>query len=40
MPGEKNFEPLIMELMMLFNKYAVNGSISFEYETEGYIGEV
>lgn len=40
MPGEKNFEPLIMELMMLFNKYAVNGSISFEYDTEGYIGEV
>lgn len=40
MPGEKNYEPLVMELKGLFDKYAVDGRISFEYETECYSGEV
>ena len=40
MPGEQNHETLIMELKKLFAKYEANGKVSFEYETEGYIGEV
>lgn len=40
MPGEQNYEILIMELKKLFDKYEVHGKVSFEYETEGYIGEV
>lgn len=39
-PGEQNYETLIMELRKLFDKYETNGKVSFEYETEGYIGEV
>jgi SAM-dependent methyltransferase len=40
MPGEQNHDILMTKLMKLFDKYEVNGSVSFEYETEGYIGEV
>jgi SAM-dependent methyltransferase len=40
MPGEQNYEPLLAELKKLFDKYEVNGSVAFEYETEVYIGEV
>lgn len=39
-PGEHNYETLIMELKKLFNKYEVHGKVLFEYETEGYTGEV
>ena len=40
MPGELNYEPLMVELRKLFDKYEFHGKVSFEYETEGYIGEV
>ena len=40
MPGERNYEILMIEMKKLFDKYEVNGSVTFEYETEGYIGEV
>lgn len=40
MPGEPNYEPLMVELRKLFDKYEFHGKVTFEYETEGYIGEV
>jgi len=40
MPGEQNYETLMVELKKLFEKYEVHGKVSFEYETEVYIGEV
>jgi hypothetical protein len=30
----------VVELKNLFDKYQANGSVTFEYETESYIGEV
>jgi SAM-dependent methyltransferase len=40
MPGEQNYETMIMELKKLFDKYEVHGKVSFEYETQGFLGEV
>lgn len=40
MPGEPNYEPMMVELKKLFDKYEVHGKVSFEYETKAYIGEV
>jgi hypothetical protein len=31
MPGEQNYENLMTELKRLFDRYAINGSISFEF---------
>ncbi|HOJ79314.1 MAG TPA: class I SAM-dependent methyltransferase [Clostridiales bacterium] len=36
----RNAEPLMAELEMLFDKYAADGKVSFEYETEAFIGEI
>lgn len=40
LPGEHNYEMLVMELKKLFDRYETNGKILFKYWTEAYIGEV
>jgi len=39
-PGELNYEPLIMELKKLVDIYKILGKVTFKYNTEVYIGEV
>mgnify|MGYP003404023278 FL=1 len=40
LPGEENYEPMMTGLGRLFEKYNQENKISFEYETEAYIGEL
>jgi len=38
--GEKNYNSLMVAMKEIFNKYEVNGTVSFQLDTEGYVGEV
>lgn len=40
LPGESNYETIMAELKNMFDKYKLDGTVLFEYETEGYVGEV
>jgi hypothetical protein len=39
-PDHPDHEPMIAALRKLFNDYAVDGHISFDYDTRVYVGEV
>jgi len=41
-PEEKSpqFIPLATELLSLFDQYAIDGVVEFEYETELYLGPI
>ncbi len=38
--GEANYEAMIEELRRLFDKYQINGSVSFDHDTRVYYGQV
>jgi glutamate formiminotransferase len=38
--GHANFEPMISALKLLFERFAVGGTVEIEYETALYYGEI
>ena len=38
--GEENYEPMIDELRRMFEKYQVNGQVSFDYDTRVYYDQL
>jgi ubiquinone/menaquinone biosynthesis C-methylase UbiE len=38
--GEENYEPMIEELRRMFEKYQVNGRVSFDYDTRVYYDQL
>lgn len=39
-PGDPRYEPMIAELTRLFDEHQQDGIVTFEYDTEIYIGRL
>lgn len=40
LPGHPNYEPMMQELLKIFNRFEENGKVTYIYETELYWGEI